>query len=87
MAKASGCGNTSLRKGTWTAEEDWKLINYIKRYGIWNWSQMPKPAGLLRSGKSCRLRWLNYLRPDIKRGNFSQEEDEIIIMLHEKLGN
>ncbi|KAJ4720897.1 Myb-related protein like [Melia azedarach] len=87
MVKASGCGNTTLRKRLWSTEEDRKLINYIKRYGIWNWTEMPKPAGLLRSGKSCRLRWLNYLRPAIKRGNFSPEEDEIIIKLHEKLGN
>ena len=44
-------------------------------------------AGLLRCGKSCRLRWINYLRPDIKRGNFSKEEEDAIITLHEQLGN
>lgn len=76
-----------LRKGAWTPEEDEKLKAYIKRYGIWNWSQMPKPAGLARSGKSCRLRWMNYLRPDIKRGNFSKEEQETILKCHEELGN
>nr|URY18813.1 MYB protein [Zanthoxylum bungeanum] len=77
----------SLRKGSWTPEEDRKLIAYITRYGIWNWSEMPKYAGLLRCGKSCRLRWMNYLRPDIKRGNFTQEEDQTIIKLHQELGN
>ncbi|XP_031282777.1 transcription factor MYB4-like isoform X2 [Pistacia vera] len=41
----------------------------------------------LRCGKSCRLRWTNYLRPDIKRGNFSKEEEETIIKLHHVLGN
>jgi myb proto-oncogene protein len=44
-------------------------------------------SGLLRCGKSCRLRWINYLRPDIKRGNFTNEEEENIIKLHEMLGN
>jgi transcription factor MYB, plant len=44
-------------------------------------------TGLLRCGKSCRLRWINYLRPDIKRGNFTREEEETIIKLHEMLGN
>lgn len=44
-------------------------------------------SGLLRCGKSCRLRWINYLRPDIKRGNFTNEEEETIIKLHESLGN
>eukprot|EP00257_Ricinus_communis_P026703 XP_025014117.1 transcription factor MYB30-like [Ricinus communis] len=76
-----------LNKGTWSDEEDQRLIAYINRYGIWNWNEMPKAAGLLRSGKSCRLRWVNYLRPDIKRGNFSSEEDEIILSLHAMLGN
>jgi hypothetical protein len=44
-------------------------------------------VGLLRCGKSCRLRWINYLRPDLKRGNFTEEEDELIINLHNLLGN
>jgi len=43
--------------------------------------------GLLRCGKSCRLRWINYLRPDLKRGNFTAEEEETIIRLHGLLGN
>lgn len=43
--------------------------------------------GLLRCGKSCRLRWMNYLRPGIKRGNFSQDEEDLIIRLHSLLGN
>ena len=50
----------------------------------------PQPlpmAGLARCGKSCRLRWTNYLRPDIKRGRFSFEEEETIIQLHSILGN
>lgn len=42
---------------------------------------------MLRCGKSCRLRWINYLRPDLKRGNFTEEEDELIIKLHSVLGN
>ncbi|KAI4334043.1 hypothetical protein L6164_018783 [Bauhinia variegata] len=78
------CG---LKKGRWTPEEDGKLIAYVSRYGHWNWSLLPHFAGLARCGKSCRLRWMNYLRPNIKRGNYTEEEDDIIIKLHEKLGN
>ncbi|XBI32063.1 hypothetical protein VPH35_055562 [Triticum aestivum] len=44
-------------------------------------------AGLNRCGKSCRLRWLNYLRPGIKRGNISDDEEELIVRLHRLLGN
>nr|QSD99618.1 MYB family transcription factor [Melilotus albus] len=87
MMRTPFCDKNGLRKGTWTPEEDKKLIAYVTRYGSWNWRQLPKFAGLQRCGKSCRLRWLNYLRPDIKRGSFSQQEEETIIKLHEKLGN
>ncbi|CAB4304801.1 unnamed protein product [Prunus armeniaca] len=76
-----------MKKGTWTPEEDRKLIAYVTRYGCWNWRQLPRFAGLSRCGKSCRLRWMNYLRPNIKRGSYSQEEEETIIKLHQQLGN
>ncbi|KAG5246819.1 hypothetical protein OIU77_021966 [Salix suchowensis] len=79
--------NLPLKRGAWSPEEDQKLISHINRHGIWNWIELPKAAGLSRSGKSCRLRWMNYLRPGIKRGNFSMEEVEAILKLHEVLGN
>ncbi|XP_059661008.1 transcription factor MYB4-like [Cornus florida] len=87
MVRTPCCDKTGLKKGTWTPEEDLKLKTYIARYGCWNWRQLPKYAGLARCGKSCRLRWMNYLRPNIKRGIFSKEEEEIITKLHESLGN
>ncbi|KAL4279241.1 hypothetical protein GQ457_03G006030 [Hibiscus cannabinus] len=87
MVRTPCCDKTGLRKGTWTPEEDRKLTAYVTRYGCWNWRQLPKYAGLARCGKSCRLRWVNYLRPNVKRGNYSKEEEETIIRLHESLGN
>nr|GME18265.1 myb-related protein Myb4-like [Ipomoea batatas] len=77
----------NLKKGAWSPQEDRRLISYINKYGIWNWSQMPKFAGLARTGKSCRLRWINYLRPDVKRGPFSVEEVEVIVRMYLSLGN
>ncbi|KAJ1376626.1 SANT/Myb domain [Sesbania bispinosa] len=74
MARTPSCDKSGLRKGTWTAEEDRKLIAYVTRYGCWNWRQLPRFAGLQRCGKSCRLRWLNYLRPNIKMRNASSSE-------------
>ncbi|KAJ7956807.1 MYB transcription factor [Quillaja saponaria] len=79
--------NPSLKKGPWTPDEDQKLVDYIKKHGLGSWRALPKLAGLNRCGKSCRLRWTNYLRPDIKRGKFSQEEEETILNLHSVLGN
>ncbi|NP_001333764.1 R2R3MYB transcription factor 52 [Solanum lycopersicum] len=76
-----------IKKGAWSPEEDQKLRGYIMKYGIWNWRQMPKFAGLSRTGKSCRLRWMNYLRPDVKRGPFTTEEVEIVIKTYQELGN
>ncbi|KAL5217506.1 hypothetical protein ABZP36_018190 [Zizania latifolia] len=87
MAKQSCCHKKKLRRGLWSPEEDDKLMNHIAKYGHGCWSSVPKLAGLERCGKSCRLRWINYLRPDLKRGTFSQEEEDLIIQLHSMLGN
>ncbi|KAJ0963747.1 hypothetical protein J5N97_028869 [Dioscorea zingiberensis] len=87
MVRAPCCEKMGLKKGPWTPEEDQILVSYIQRFGHENWRALPRQAGLLRCGKSCRLRWTNYLRPDIKRGNFSREEEQTIISLHEHLGN
>ncbi|XP_052194959.1 transcription factor MYB93-like [Diospyros lotus] len=87
MGRSPCCDETGLKKGPWTPEEDQKLINYIQKNGHGSWRALPKLAGLNRCGKSCRLRWTNYLRPDIKRGKFSQEEEQTILNLHSILGN
>ncbi|KAL1195150.1 Transcription factor [Cardamine amara subsp. amara] len=87
MGRSPGCEMNGLKKGPWTSEEDQILVDYIQKHGYGNWRTLPKNAGLQRCGKSCRLRWTNYLRPDIKRGRFSFEEEETIIQLHSFLGN
>jgi len=78
---------SKLRKGLWSPEEDEKLIRYMITKGQGCWSDIARNAGLQRCGKSCRLRWINYLRPDLKRGAFSPQEEELIIHLHSILGN
>ncbi|XP_078441555.1 myb-related protein 308-like isoform X2 [Wolffia australiana] len=87
MGRSPCCEKVHTNKGAWTKEEDQRLIAYIRAHGEGSWRSLPKVAGLLRCGKSCRLRWINYLRPDLKRGNFTEEEDELIIKLHEVMGN
>ncbi|KAL6201869.1 hypothetical protein ACLB2K_025581 [Fragaria x ananassa] len=81
------CDKSQVKRGPWSPSEDLRLISFIQKHGHDNWRALPKQAGLLRCGKSCRLRWINYLRPDLKRGNFTKEEEESIIMLHEAWGN
>ncbi|XP_066356473.1 myb-related protein 308-like [Miscanthus floridulus] len=87
MGRSPCCEKAHTNKGAWTKEEDQRLVAYIKAHGEGCWRSLPKAAGLLRCGKSCRLRWINYLRPDLKRGNFTEEEDELIIRFHGILGN
>ncbi|CAN7129222.1 hypothetical protein BRARA_G02275 [Brassica rapa] len=87
MGRTTWYDDEGLKKGEWTAEEDRMLVAYINEYGLGDWRAMPKRAGLQRCGKSCRLRWLNYLRPGIKRGKFTPQEEEDIIKFHSLLGN
>ncbi|KAL8159700.1 hypothetical protein V2J09_001237 [Rumex salicifolius] len=81
------CDKSKVKRGPWSPSEDLKLITFIQSHGHENWRALPAQAGLLRCGKSCRLRWINYLRPDLKRGNMSPEEEEMIIKLHKTYGN
>ncbi|XP_055829000.1 transcription factor MYB20-like [Solanum dulcamara] len=87
MGRQPCCDKVGLKKGPWTTEEDKKLINFILNNGQCCWRAVPKLAGLLRCGKSCRLRWTNYLRPDLKRGLLSEYEEKMVIDLHAQLGN
>uniref|UniRef100_A0A453PHT7 Protein ODORANT1 n=1 Tax=Aegilops tauschii subsp. strangulata TaxID=200361 RepID=A0A453PHT7_AEGTS len=87
MGRQPCCEKVGLKKGPWTAEEDQKLVAFLLSHGHCCWRLVPKLAGLLRCGKSCRLRWTNYLRPDLKRGLLSDDEEKLVIDLHSQLGN
>ncbi|CAO2186299.1 unnamed protein product [Urochloa humidicola] len=87
MGRRACCAKEEVKKGAWTSKEDDTLAAYVKAHGEGKWREVPQKAGLRRCGKSCRLRWLNYLRPNIKRGNISDDEEDLIIRLHKLLGN
>ncbi|KAJ9555176.1 hypothetical protein OSB04_009790 [Centaurea solstitialis] len=87
MGRAPCCQKVGLKRGRWTSQEDETLVKYIQANGEGSWKSLPKNAGLLRCGKSCRLRWINYLRGDLKRGNITQQEEEMIVKLHTTFGN
>ncbi|KVI09329.1 Homeodomain-like protein [Cynara cardunculus var. scolymus] len=88
MGRAPCCDKENVKRGPWSPEEDAKLKGFIDRYGTGgNWIALPHKAGLKRCGKSCRLRWLNYLRPNIKHGEFTDDEDRIICSLYASIGS
>ncbi|KAI3724826.1 hypothetical protein L1987_64593 [Smallanthus sonchifolius] len=88
MGRSPCCDKTKVKRGPWSPEEDTILRNHIQNHGTGgNWIALPHKAGLKRCGKSCRLRWLNYLRPDIKLGGFTEEEDDIISSLFVNIGS
>ncbi|XP_020225437.1 transcription factor MYB36 [Cajanus cajan] len=88
MGRAPCCDKANVKKGPWSPEEDATLKAYIENNGTGgNWIALPQKIGLKRCGKSCRLRWLNYLRPNIKHGGFTEEEDNIICSLYISIGS
>ncbi|KAM1048705.1 hypothetical protein ACFX15_027306 [Malus domestica] len=77
-----------IRKGPWKAEEDEVLLNHVKKCGPRDWSSIRSKGLLQRTGKSCRLRWVNKLRPNLKNGcKFSVEEERVVIELQAQFGN
>ncbi|KAG6493001.1 transcription factor RAX2-like [Zingiber officinale] len=88
MGRTPCCDKANVKRGPWSPEEDASLKSYIEKNGFGgNWITLPLKAGLKRCGKSCRLRWLNYLRPNIKHGGFTEEEDGIIYALYDRIGS
>lgn len=88
MGRAPCCDKANVKRGPWSPEEDAILKSYIDTHGTGgNWMALPTKAGLRRCGKSCRLRWLNYLRPDIRHGGFTDEEDNLIGTLYSQMGS
>ncbi|CAH1413066.1 unnamed protein product [Lactuca virosa] len=81
------CDKSHVKKGPWTAEEDAKILAYVASHGIGNWTLVPQKAGLNRCGKSCRLRWTNYLRPDLKHDSFTPHEEQLILRYHQAIGS
>ncbi|XP_047312423.1 transcription factor MYB60-like [Impatiens glandulifera] len=87
MGRTPCCEKQGVKKGPWAPEEDIMLLSYVQQHGPGNWRSLSTKAGLSRCSKSCRLRWTNYLRPGIKRGNFTDQEDHMIIHLQAIHGN
>ncbi|KAK2896157.1 hypothetical protein Q8A73_015645 [Channa argus] len=75
-----------LVKGPWTQEEDERVIELVQKYGVKRWSLIAKHL-LSRNGKQCRERWHNHLNPEVKKSNWTVEEDHIICQAHSLLGN
>ncbi|XWS53024.1 hypothetical protein CRYUN_Cryun11dG0122400 [Craigia yunnanensis] len=78
--------SAALIKGQWTDDEDRKLIRLVKQYGVRKWAQIAESL-VGRAGKQCRERWHNHLRPDIKKDNWNEDEERILVEAHANVGN
>ncbi|KAI9087505.1 hypothetical protein K1719_011631 [Acacia pycnantha] len=88
MVRPPCCEKLSVKKGVWTPEEDAEMMAYVSKHGSGNWtSSSPKKTGFKRCGKSCRLKWTNYLRPDLKKDSFTPQEEDLILKLHAAIGS
>lgn len=77
-----------MQKKLWSPEEDEALKRFVEKHGCAKWSRVARLAGLQhRCPKSCRLRWVNYLRPGLTHGPFSAQEIRLLLGLHSQLGN
>ena len=75
-----------LVKGPWTPEEDAVVMDLVQVHGTKKWSHIARQLRG-RLGKQCRERWYNHLDPTIRRGEWTEEEDDTIILAHKELGN
>ena len=73
-------------KGPWTEQEDKKLINLVEKYGAEKWSFISSHF-TERIGKQCRERWFNHLCPTVNKTAWSKEEEWILFILHNRIGN
>lgn len=78
--------NDNFARGPWTRDEDSLLISLVNAHGPRNWTSLAARMPS-RSGKQCRERWLNHLNPDIKKGAWTTDEDEMLVDLHSTIGN
>eukprot|EP00181_Compsopogon_caeruleus_P000890 CAMPEP_0184678340 /NCGR_PEP_ID=MMETSP0312-20130426/1073_1 /TAXON_ID=31354 /ORGANISM="Compsopogon coeruleus, Strain SAG 36.94" /LENGTH=372 /DNA_ID=CAMNT_0027127009 /DNA_START=225 /DNA_END=1343 /DNA_ORIENTATION=+ len=85
-AGSSSAADSGITKGPWTADEDQMLVSLVHDFGARNWTTLAAKL-TMRSGKQCRERWLNHLNPDISKEPWSEQEDEVLISAHERLGN
>ena len=71
----------------WSEEEDKSIKTLVSKYGTGNWTLISNEMGQNRSGKQCRERWYNQLKPNVKKNNWTNEEENILFTKHMQFGN
>jgi len=74
-----------LVRGPWTVTEDELLKSWVSKHGANSWSACSEQVPG-RNGKQCRERWMNSLNPDVKRGEWTGEEDATILRCYQQFG-
>ena len=85
-AKVKGRNRKTRVKGNWKKEEDLLLMKLVREHGARNWSKIAEKFEH-RVGKQCRERWHNHLNPKINKKKWIDNEEAILLVTHERLGN
>jgi hypothetical protein len=85
QAKQASYKKSKRARNPWTPKEDAKLMDLMKKYGQ-SWAMISSQLEG-RTGKQVRDRYLNKLRPNIKLGDWSVQEDELVVKLLKEVGN
>ncbi|TYJ25136.1 hypothetical protein E1A91_A07G028400v1 [Gossypium mustelinum] len=72
-------------KGQWTPEEDEILRKAVQQFKGKNWKKIAE-CFKDRTDVQCLHRWQKVLNPELVKGPWSKEEDELIIELVNKFG-
>jgi hypothetical protein len=77
----------------WTSQEDAQLVEIVRRFKIEDevaassmnqrdvaatWNSVAEQLPTKRTGKQCRDRWINSLRPGLKKGGWTPAEANLI---------
>lgn len=74
----------NAKRGTgvfsWSKEDDMRLTEIMKKYkNPRDWEPIAKEHGMGKSAKECHERWIRYLKPGVRKGQWTDQEDAIVI--------
>merc|ERR1740124_992221 len=85
-AKRSRSGAKCINKSVWSPEEDQLLLQLVAELGPRRWSEIAAQLPGERLGKQARERWHNHLCPSVRKEEWTEEEEDLIMQLVQQMG-